>query len=112
MSESRGVPPRPKPQPDVVVYGGPFEAPELNVNEDSDDDSQTSVNSAAIDALLSRIEETKQLLQQPSNASDDVANHNRLSQLLANLASAAEAMQRFDELEASGMNSPISVDDE
>jgi uncharacterized Zn finger protein (UPF0148 family) len=82
------------PQSDFVVYGGPLETPELLVTG-----TNASVTSEAIDTLLARIEETKAQLEEHPDG-DNLENQNRLSQLLANLASAAEAMQRFDELEA------------
>jgi len=89
--------------PSVAASIVPTSHPDVFVIEDSksvkstlSNASHNSVGSAALDALMDRIEDAKHKLHQPSTASDGLRSQSQLRELIDNLAKAAEEMERME----------------
>ena len=81
-------------QNSFLIVGGPLDDARDDIDNHT---SASSVNTKEIDALLERIEETKAQLEAPPSEKGDAHEQARLRGLLDNLASAAAAMQKYDE---------------
>lgn len=84
----------------ILVEGGPFDSD----NHDVEGSkliirSGESVGSATLDAIMSRIEETKAQLAETPNSSDGFIKQQKLRELIDNLALAADEIETQDRLE-------------
>ena len=84
-----------KDQPEIIVIGAPYDKmskPSPSVSSSGGD----SIGSSSLDALLTRIDETKAQLELDPDTTSQVDKQTRLRLLINNLAAAAAAVQELE----------------